>query len=59
MSQRELERAVAVATGESVVTIHELGFGLADGLDVDFDPEPRRPMMLDWDSFLPVEWPYL
>ena len=26
--------------------------------DVQFDPELRRPLVLDWDSMSPVEWPY-
>ncbi len=37
--------------------IRELGFSLADPLDVAFDPEPRRPWVFDWDSLHPVEWP--
>jgi hypothetical protein len=57
MSQSELEQAVATATGESVVTIHNLGFGIADPLEVNYDPEPRRPLVLDWDTMTPAEWP--
>ena len=57
MSQHEIDQAVAVATGESVATIRELGFGIADPLEVTYDPEPRRPLVLDWDSMSPVEWP--
>ncbi len=57
MSQRELDQAVATATGESVALIHDRGFGIADPFDVDYDPEPRRPLVFDWDSRSPVEWP--
>ncbi len=57
MSQTEIDEAVASATGESIGVIRNLGFGMADSLDVNFDPEPRRPYMLDWDGMLPTEWP--
>jgi hypothetical protein len=57
MSQYEIDQAVAAATGESLATIHHLGFGIADPIDVNFDPEPRRPLVLDWDSMSPTEWP--
>ena len=54
MTQRDLNRAVARATGESFCTISRLGFGMADPPFVDFDPEPyaRRDTQekhLDWD----------
>jgi hypothetical protein len=51
MTQNELDSAVAEATGEAIHTIAELGFGLADPADVDFDPEPpdREPLVIDWD----------
>jgi hypothetical protein len=57
MSQHELDAAVARITGESVATIHNLGFGIADPIDANYDPEPRRPLVFDWDSRSPVEWP--
>jgi hypothetical protein len=57
MSQHELDAAVAAATGETVSTIHQLGFGVADPRDVNYDPEPRRPLVLDWDTMSPTEWP--
>jgi hypothetical protein len=57
MSQHELETAVAAATGETVATIHNLGFGVADPVEVNDEPEPRRPLVFDWDSMGPVEWP--
>ena len=54
MTQRELNRAVARATGESPCMISRLGFGVADLDIVAFDPEPydRRDTQdkhLDWE----------
>ena len=40
MTQNDLNRAVAHATGETVRTIARLGFGIADPLLVRHDPEP-------------------
>ena len=40
MTQAEVNRAVARATGETVRTIAQLGFGIADQDVVDHDPEP-------------------
>ena len=57
MTQLELDEAVAVATGENISLIHDRGFGIADPFDVNYDPEPRRPLMLDWDSMSPAHWP--
>jgi hypothetical protein len=57
MSQNEIDQAVANATGENIGLIHELGFGIADPLDVSFDSEPRGPLMFDWDSMSACEWP--
>jgi hypothetical protein len=57
MTQREINQAVATVTGENIGLIHDLGFSIADPLDVSFDPEPRRPLMLDWDSMMPAECP--
>ena len=39
MTQMQLEYAVAVATGESVRTVHALGFGLAAGPPGGLEPE--------------------
>ena len=50
MTQAQLDRAVAAATGESRRTIGELGFSLADPLETHFDPEPSDvARFLDWD----------
>jgi hypothetical protein len=57
MSQREIEEAVAMATGESLAVIKNRGFSVADSIDVNFDPEPRRPLVFDWDRMSPAEWP--
>ena len=52
MTQAEIDRAVACATGESPREISHLGFGLADPMEPDFDPEPCcRPSVVDWDDF--------
>ena len=40
MTQRELNQAVARATGESLGTVSNMGFGMADPMDVNYDPEP-------------------
>jgi hypothetical protein len=50
MSQAELERQVAAATGESRRTVRQLGFSLADPPVVAHDPEPTEgDPYLDWD----------
>jgi len=45
MTQAELNRAVATATGETVKTIADLGF-------VPLEPIPveREPQVVDWDA---------
>jgi hypothetical protein len=57
MSQKDIDQAVATVTGENIGLIHDLGFSIADPLEVNFDPELRRPFVLDWDSMSPSEWP--
>jgi hypothetical protein len=51
MTQRDLDSAVAVATGESLPEIRRRGFGLANPCEVRFDPEPSHvpPRWLDWE----------
>jgi hypothetical protein len=44
MTQRDLNRAVASATGETVDTIERMGFGPLTEAD---EPDPR---MMDWDE---------
>ena len=52
MTQRELDSAVATVTGESLPEIRHRGFGIADPVEVHFDPEPSNvpPRWLDWDQ---------
>ena len=57
MTQWDLNEAVARATGESVALVDHVGFQLADPLDVEYDPEPRGPLVLDWDRMQAAEWP--
>jgi hypothetical protein len=50
MTQAQLDRAVANATGESRRSIRQLGFSLADPQQAQFDPEPSDVVrFLDWD----------
>ena len=57
MTQRQLNRAVAKATGESIGTINDMGFSIAAPKHVRFDPEPPDPhdcrhiedRIIDWD----------
>jgi hypothetical protein len=53
MTQSEVNRAVAAATGESVRTVSQRGFSIADPAVVDHDPEPYNfdpeSKILDWD----------
>ncbi len=53
MTQAELNRAVALATGETVTTIRELGFSLADPDEVAHDPQPcdLDVQAIDWDAY--------
>jgi hypothetical protein len=53
MTQADVNRAVAAATGESVRTVSQRGFSIADPTVVDHDPEPHdfdpESKILDWD----------
>jgi hypothetical protein len=57
MTQREIDRAVAASTGESLSEIRHLGFGIADPDLAEHDPEPssRPPLMIDWDSIYAID----
>lgn len=58
MTQSELERKVASATGESISTIRSLGFSLANPADDFREPEPIvAPNVIDWDEHHRVELP--
>jgi hypothetical protein len=52
LTQKQINRAVALATGESLPEIRRRGFSLADPGKVHFDPEPRNrePQTIDWDE---------
>jgi hypothetical protein len=52
MTQHQLHRAVARATGESLATIRNLGFGIANPDVVCHDPEPpfRQARSVNWDQ---------
>lgn len=52
MTQQELDRQVAAATGESLCEIRSRGFSIANPGEVNFDPEPiqRSPLVVDWDA---------
>lgn len=52
MTQMEINRAVALATGESAGEIRRLGFSLAESAEEDLDPElcDRPRSMVDWDA---------
>lgn len=45
MTQRDLNRAVAHATGESVDTIERMGFG-----PLSEAPADHEPLTIDWDE---------
>jgi hypothetical protein len=45
MTQRELNREIALATGESVATIDQLGF-----VPLTCGPFECEPLMVDWDE---------
>lgn len=49
MSQRELERAVSRATGESISTVRRLGFLLADAETIA-PGEELDVEVIDWDA---------
>ncbi len=45
MTQNDLNRAVAAATGETVTTIAEMGF-----VPLTATPIDREPLVVDWDE---------
>ncbi len=52
MTQQQLERAVARATGEPLTEIRRRGFGLLDPINVCFDAFEGDfdPQVVDWDD---------
>lgn len=56
MTQRQLEREVAAATGDSLSEVRRLGFSLVE--EPEADPEPAAaPAVMDWDQHYLVELP--
>jgi len=50
MTQKQLERLVAKATGEDISSIRRRGFSIATfGRDLEPDPD-QGPQMVDWDE---------
>jgi hypothetical protein len=43
MTQRDLERAICRATGESIGTVQSLGFSL-------LEPPDHEPLVVDWEQ---------
>lgn len=52
MTQHEINHAVAIATGEPISTVTQMGFTIADPDLVDHDPEPCdiEDLIVDWDA---------
>jgi hypothetical protein len=50
MTQRDLNRAVAARTGESVRAIAQRVFVPLTRIPVELDTEPAAPEPLDWDA---------
>ena len=51
MTQTQLDRMVAKATGEDLRSIRRRGFSIATfGIDLEPDPDQRPPQMVDWDE---------
>ena len=51
MKQSDLNRAVALATGETITTVKRLGFLLAEPDEaVNPDSETSGPLVIDWDE---------
>ena len=58
MTQRELDREVASATGESLSEIRRLGFSIENPGDPLSDPDPcAAPNVIDWDDHYMAELP--
>ncbi len=52
MTQRELERELALATGESLSTIRGRGFSVVE-------PPDLEPLTVDWDEVQQIDAPRL
>ena len=49
MTQTQLDRMVAKATGEDIRSIRRRGFSVAT-FGIDLEPDQRPPQMVDWDE---------
>ena len=49
MTRSRVERAVARATGESLVTVQRLGFSIVEQQANICDDPPPRPSSIDWE----------
>ena len=49
MTQTQLDRMVAKATGEVLSSIRRRGFSIAT-FGIDLEPDQRPPQMVDWDE---------
>jgi hypothetical protein len=50
MTQAQLNRAVAQATGETISTIRRHGFSIVELPSAEPLDRPRAPQMVDWDA---------
>jgi hypothetical protein len=50
MTQSQLDREVAAATGETLSTIRRRGFSVVDAPCVHARKRPRQPRIVDWDA---------
>ena len=52
MTQSQINRAVALATGESIRTVSRLGFSLAepDAVEAASEPIDIEDLIIDWDQ---------
>lgn len=57
MTQREIEREIAVVTGESLAEIRRRGFSVEQDLKQLEATDQRGPLAFDWDSGETCQWP--
>jgi hypothetical protein len=58
MTQWEIDRAVAAATGETVAEVRRQGFSLLESSAMVEESESRHPMTLNWDTGQPMFCPW-
>jgi hypothetical protein len=58
MTQRQIKREVASATGESLSEVRRLGFSLIGDAEANLEPGPvATPAVINWDEQYLVELP--